>query len=293
MNNLIENNNDNSNFGNSLTAADPVSQAAVMAETQAAVFMAKQFPRDQVRATEAILNDCTRISLAANALWQYPRGNQALSGPSIRLAEVLAQRWGNIEYGIRELSHSEKESVVMSFAWDMETNARTKRVFTVPHEIQTRNGIKLLKDPRDIYELCANWGARRLRACILAIIPGEVTEQAVNQIHLTLEAEADTSPANQKKIIDKFKGLGVNLDQIETFLATRIARIRPAQVILLGKIYNTIRDGFAEPSSYFKPEAGHEPGIAGLKAALGGEKRDEKKEKDNSNELGPDDNPLQ
>jgi len=30
------------------------------------------------------------------ASYEYPRGNEKVSGPSIRLAEVLAQCWGNM-----------------------------------------------------------------------------------------------------------------------------------------------------------------------------------------------------
>ena len=45
-----------------------VSAAREVAEVQGMVFMAKQFPRDKVRAMDRILNDCTRPRLAENAL---------------------------------------------------------------------------------------------------------------------------------------------------------------------------------------------------------------------------------
>ncbi|MDT1904179.1 hypothetical protein FPK34_26285, partial [Acinetobacter baumannii] len=78
------------------------------------------------------------------------------------------------------LSSENGESTVEAFAWDVETNTRQTKVFQVPHIRYTRNGSKKLTDPRDIYELVANNGARRLRACILGVIPGDVIDDAVN-----------------------------------------------------------------------------------------------------------------
>ena len=46
-----------------------VQAAREIAEVQGMVVMAKKFPRDKIKATERILNDCTRPKLAENALY--------------------------------------------------------------------------------------------------------------------------------------------------------------------------------------------------------------------------------
>lgn len=99
-----------------------VQAAREIAEVQGMVVMAKRFPRDKIKATERILNDCMRPKLAENALYTYSRGGTDISGPSIRLAEAIAQNWGNIDFGIKELEQSNGVSKVMAFAWDLETN---------------------------------------------------------------------------------------------------------------------------------------------------------------------------
>lgn len=43
---------------------------------------------------DRILKSCTRETLAQSAVYSYPRGGQSVEGPSIRLAETLAQEWG-------------------------------------------------------------------------------------------------------------------------------------------------------------------------------------------------------
>ena len=151
-------------------ASTMVAQTREMAEAMASAHMAKAFPRDVVAARDRILNACTRPKLAEVACYTYARGGTEVTGPSIRLAEAVAQAWGNVTFGIRELEQRNGESTCEAFAWDMETNTRQTKVFQVPHIRHTKRGDTLLTDPRDIYELIANNGARRLRACILGII---------------------------------------------------------------------------------------------------------------------------
>lgn len=227
------------------------SQRAI-AETQAAVLMAKKFPRDQAGAMDKIITACTRTTLAESATYSYARGGQDITGPSIRLAETIAQLWGNLQFGIRELSQANGESEVEAFAWDIETNTRQIKIFKVKHERHTRQGAKKLTDPRDIYELVANNGARRLRACILGVIPGDVVEAAVNQCDVTLKTTADVTPETIQKMVEKFGEHGVTKEMIEKRIQRHMNAITPALVVNLRKIYNSLKDGMAQASDFFE-----------------------------------------
>ena len=55
------------------------------------------------------------------------------SADLIRLAEELARCWGNIDYGLRELSRRAGESEMEAYAWDLETNTMSSQKFTVKH----------------------------------------------------------------------------------------------------------------------------------------------------------------
>jgi len=229
---------------------DTESQRAIQ-EVQAAMVIAKRFPRDEKQALDRILNSCTRPSLANQALYSYSRGGTEITGPSIRLAEAVAQQWGNLQFGIRELEQGNGSSTVEAFAWDVETNTRQVKIFQVPHERHTRNGKSKLSDPRDIYELVANNGARRLRACILGIIPGDIIEEAQRQCEATMSANADTSPEAMRKMVDAFAEFGVTQAQIEKRIQRRIDTIVPAQVIAMKKIYRSLKDGMSAPGDWF------------------------------------------
>ena len=227
-------------------------QNRAVAEVQAAMMIASMNPRNQRGAMDRILNACTRQSLAESAVYQFARGGANVSGASIRLAEAIAQQWGNIQFGIRELEQRTGESTVQAFAWDVETNTRREVTFHVAHELHTRKGVKKLTDPRDIYEMVAKQGARRLRGCILAIIPSVVTEAAVAQCERTLVTTADVTPEAIKRLVEAFEAFGVSKEQIELRIQRRLDAVQPAQVANLRKIYASIRDGMSTADEWFE-----------------------------------------
>lgn len=261
-------------------AATEVAVQRELAEVQGAVLMARRFPRNERQAMDRIINACTRPSLAQAALYSYSRGGTEITGPSIRLAEVLAQHWGNLSFGMREVEQRAfagrpGESTMVSFAWDLETNVRDERVFQVKHVRDTRSGSTRLTDSRDIYETIANQGARRLRACILAVIPGDVVEKAVEQCEATMLAKADTSPESVGKLVKAFEEFGVTRSQIEARIQRRIDSIRPAQIVQLRKVWSSLHDGMSAATDWFQPDveqqASGEPAAASAPEAKGNE----------------------
>lgn len=235
-----------------------VEQSRAVAEIQAAMTVAKKFPRDEKAAVDRILNACTRPTLAEASLYTYSRGGTEISGPSIRLAEALAQNWGNLQFGIRELEQRPGESTVEAFAWDIETNVRQTKTFQVKHirdRSERKGGAVALTDSRDIYELTANQGARRLRACILGVIPGDVVEAAQRQCEATLKTKAEVTPERIASLVEKFSEFGVTKEQIEKRIQRRIDTIQPAQMVSLGKVYNSLKDGMSAAIDWFEPPA--------------------------------------
>ena len=265
-------------FGKTVAAASNNAMAASesersIQEVQAAMVIAKKFPRDTMKAMDRILNACTRPTLAAGALYSYPRGGQEITGPSIRLAEALAQEWGNMQFGIRELSSENGSSTVEAFAWDMETNTRQVKVFQVGHVRYSRSGgLQKLTDPRDIYEMIANQGARRLRACILGVIPGDVTESAVNQCEVTQATTIEVTPETIKAMISAFEqNYGVSKELIEKRLGKHAEAINSSQLLSLRKIYQGLKDGISKPADWFDMESGEVlagPKVSELNEAL-------------------------
>lgn len=232
-------------------------QARGIAEVQAKLLMAQQFKRDQVQAMDDILNAFTRPRLAEVAKYQYSRGGTDIDGPSIRAAEAIAQNWGNMEFGFREVARGRGAdgvtySEVEAFAFDLQKRTRRNLQFQVRHWRDTKKGGYPIKDERDIYELISNMAQRRVRACILAIVPGDVVDAAMDQAEVTLRSTADTSPEAMQKLVSAFDGFGVTKEAIEKRIQRRIDSIQPAQVVSLRKIYASLRDGMSSPTDWFE-----------------------------------------
>ncbi|MFH0982809.1 MAG: hypothetical protein V2A79_14900 [Planctomycetota bacterium] len=238
-------------------------------EVQAAMIVAQKFPRDERAAYTRIMRACGRQKLAEQAMYAYPRGGQTVTGPSIRLAEMLAQNWGNLDFGIVELEQRDGESIIMSYCWDLETNTRQTKVFTVPHERHTRQGVTKLTDPRDIYEMTANQGARRLRACILGIIPGDVVEAACAQCEQTVAGNVKEPLADRlRAMVAAFAEYGVAEAQIVARLGHRLEATTEAELANLRKVYVSLRDNMASPDSFF-PEKTEPTPTNGKKMSFG------------------------
>lgn len=240
---------------NAITAvSDEMSKMRAVQEIQAALVIGKKFPRDEISAEQNILTACKRFGLAEKATYSYPRAGQKISGPSIRLAEVLAMSWGNLKYGFRELEQIKGASIIEAFCWDVQTNTHVSRQFTVHHFMQLKEGRKkILTDPRDIYEMCANYAQRRVRAAILELIPGDVVEKALRQCRATLEVGEKAEPLIDriKRVVNAFGSLSVTKEMLEKRLGHGAETINVAEIADLQEIYNSIKDGQSKREDWF------------------------------------------
>jgi hypothetical protein len=228
-----------------------IAGAREVAEVQAAMVNARHFPRVEVEVMDRILQACTRPSLAETALYEYARGGTDIRGPSVRLAECLAQYWGHLDFGWRVLEERPGATKVQAFAWDLQTGTRSQMVFDVVHERVAGGSRKTLHDPRDIYEHVANAASRRLRSCILRVIPGDVVEAAVKQCELTLVTKVAITPERLKNLVEQFGEFGVTKAAIEKRIQRRIDAITPGIMVQLGKIFTSLRDSMSQPGDWF------------------------------------------
>jgi hypothetical protein len=253
-----------------------VEQQRAIAQVQASMLVARAMPRDRKQSLDLILQDCTDIDLAEEAEYEYSRGGSKISGPSIRLLEAVARRWGNLETGIEEISRQDGYSEFRAFAMDLETGWRDSKIFQVKHWRDTNKGGYLLTDERDIYELGANMGARRKRACMEAVIPADIIRQAADQCQLTLKTKVDVTPDLIASMVEQFSKFSITKEMIEKRIQRHITAITPGLVVQLRRIYNSLKDGMAQAGDFFDidpgsaaPAAPAKSGVAGLKAAMG------------------------
>ncbi len=240
--------------------------ARAVAQVQAAALLARTYKRDPEEAIDNILKACERYTLAQKAMYVYSRGGEEVSGPTIRLAEAVIQHWGNMRAGVDELSRDMEEgiSVCRAYAHDLQTGLEDEKTFHVRHWRDVRNGRGYrVKTERDIGELVANFGARRKRACIQAVVPAYVFEEAIERCEQTLYDNVRTDGDAIESMLKSFADLGITQEHIEARIRRTLAEILPAQMIALHKIYNSLKGQESAASDWFDivevdpaPEAG-------------------------------------
>ena len=237
------------------TALAANAEARVIAETKAQVLMARQYPRDPAGCFNNIMRECARPTFADSAVYSFPRGKETVTGPSIRMAEVLARNWGNNTFGTEVLERGKGKdgvgySVIRAYAWDLETNTYISRQFELKHWRSTRSGGYAITDDRDIYEFEANMASRRMRACILQMIPGDVTDAAVAACRKTSSnalAVEMKNPERRAALIARtckaFESLGATAKDLEEYLSARQTDWTADHVLKLKELMNSINDG--------------------------------------------------
>lgn len=246
--------------GNALAAND---EARAVAQVKAQVIMARQFPRPPMEVADNILRECQRPSLADTAVFSFPRGKEMVTGPSIRLAEVLARNWGNNTFGVEVLERKQDSkgvgySVIRVFAWDLQTNMCIERKFTLKHWRSTRSGGYALTDDRDIYELEANMGARRLRSCILQMIPGDLVAAAVAACRKTSSSglsEKMKDPNSRQQLVSAtirvYSKIGIQQTDLEEYLNARVDDWTADHMLKLKELKTSLDDGAVNMADVF------------------------------------------
>jgi hypothetical protein len=229
-----------------------IESARAIAEAQGKLVIAKRFPRNEALAFDEAMQACRRNGLAEDAFWSFPRGRETITGSSIHLARELARVWGNIEYNIRELSRKDGVSEMQAFAWDLQTNTLVTQNFTVRHWRDTRSGGYALTDERDIYELTANQGARRLRSCIFGVLPSDLVRASEEECKRTLAGSNDVPIKDRARaMVGSFSKLGVTAAMIEARLGHSLDAILPEELGELRSIYTSIKSGVTKAGEWF------------------------------------------
>ncbi len=239
-------------------AEAPLDAQRAIAEVKAAAVLAREFPRERSISMQRIMDECEHIELAKAAAYRYPRGDTTVTGPSIRLAEVLAMNWGNLQFGWEEIDRRDGMSEIVAYAWDVELNVRRATRFFIKHWRDTKKGGYALKDERDIYELCANQAMRRVRSCILSLIPKEVVETALAQCKKTIVENEPVTPERIEKMIKAFEQFGVTKAMIEKKLGKPILNMLGQDMIELMEVYTSLKDGQYKVEQFFEPEQAQE-----------------------------------
>lgn len=237
--------------------------AREQSEIQAAIISAKRFPRNETSATTKALKSFTRVTMAENAQYKFPRGGSTIVGPSVDCARELARCWGNIRYGIRLVSIDDEYIHIKGWAYDLESNNFTEHEDKFKKQVQRKIDGKATwintTDERDLRELINRRGAIQVRNCILELLPPDLIEDVCKAANGTLAKKAagelkTDKDQTLKRMAFGFDRLGVSVDMIERKLGHSLDLITETELTDLNLIYKSISDGNSKREEHFEFE---------------------------------------
>jgi len=234
-----------------------VSMEVVYQQDKAAIDMqistAKHYPRNIKRSVDDALAIVTMDKeTAQTCTYSVPRGGKTISGPSVHLAKILAQVWGNLRIEAKVVSIDAKHTTSEAVCFDLEKNIAIKT--QVKRSIVGKYG-RFNDDMITVTGNAANSIA--LRNAILSVIPKAVVDKVYNASKQTITGDLSDKNkliAKRKQVFDAFKDTyGITEKEVLGVLGkAAIDHVTSDDLVVLIGIGTAIKDGDISVENAFK-----------------------------------------
>jgi len=223
------------------------------AQIDVQISTAKAFPRNVQRSVNnAIAIVTLDKETASTCTYSVPRGGKAITGPSVHLAKVIIQCWGNMRTESKVVDISDKHITSQAIAFDLENNVAMK--VEVKRSIMTKFG-RMNDDMITVTGNAANSIA--LRNAIFTVVPRGVVDKVYNSAKALITGDLSDETKlikKRKQVIDGLKGT-YNVTESEILSAigkSSIDHITSDDIVILIGIGTAIKDGDTTVESAFK-----------------------------------------
>lgn len=212
---------------------------------------AHKFPRDLFKFMKMAETFATVSVMTAESCWYtVPRAGRNISGPSIRLAEICANAWGNLRFGSRLVHEAEDHVICEGFAHDLESNTAMR--------VEVRRSIVNKKGDRfspDMIGNTINAGcAIALRNSVFKIVPRAFVDAILEKAKAVAVGTQQTLDERRLKMISHFKKMGVSEQQVlEKVNVSNIQSITLEHIEELIGISNSIKENMVNIEDAFPP----------------------------------------
>lgn len=252
----------------------PVSSGIAVHESQAQdhikaqIWLAKEFPRDEVQARRAIVEACKRPKLAKKGRYEFQRGKQMVTGMSVHAARELAGLWQHMRCGFHVINDTGDRIHIKGFALDMQRNVYFESEDSFKTLIYRKgkdgqSGAWVEPDERDRRELINRRAAIAVRNAILQVLPGDIVEDAERLLEETERNSARTALRDRKtaqeKLIEAFGYFHVTPEMIEHHLGHPLKELTEEELVHLRGVWNTIKDDNGRVEEFFPKKTASPP----------------------------------
>lgn len=229
---------------------------------------AKKYPRNVQRAINNSIAIITLdVATAQSCCYSLPRGGKPITGPSVHLAKILAQNWGNMRIEAKVVSTDDKHVTSQAVAFDLENNLAIK--------VEVKRSIvgKMGRYSDDMITVTGNAGnSIALRNAILAVIPKGVVDKCYNTAKQMITGDVSDEAkliARRKQVVDGLKDtFSVTEKEILSAIGKQaINHITADDIVVLIGVGQAIRDGDTTVEQAFRKQTAAEASDATKKAA--------------------------
>jgi hypothetical protein len=218
------------------------------------VATAKAYPRDmQKSVNNSIFIATMDKETASSCTYSVPRGGKPITGPSVNLARILVQCWGNLRAETKVIDITDKHVVSQATCWDIENNVAVK--VEVRRSIMTRNG----RMSDDMITVTGNAGnAIAYRNAVYAVLPKSVIDKVYKSAMglLTGDISDETKLIKRRNaVIEQLKkAYGVTDEEILNSIGkSKIEYIGAEEIVVLIGIGTAIKEGDTTVDEAFRP----------------------------------------
>lgn len=192
------------------------------AELDVQITTAKAYPRDAVRSVEyatmlATMDEAT----AQSCFYCLPRKdketgkNKEIRGPSIRLAEIIANSWGNIHAATRIVENDGHHITAEGVAWDLETNVKMSMQNKVSIRFGEKGGKGGYTANSDMQTVLSNAAsAKALRNAIFKVVPLALVNRVLEKAMTFSVGDQRTISTKVAEVFDKLVKMGLDKEKI-------------------------------------------------------------------------------
>lgn len=225
--------------------------AFVSAEIDIQISTARRYPRSISQFRKSALSMATADEeTAASCFYSLPRGDKPISGPGVRLAEIVGSAWGNMQYGARIVAEENDFIVAQGVAWDLENNVKV--TIEVRRNITDKRGRRY---NNDMVGVTANAACSiALRNAIFKVIPKTFVDSIYQEAKRVAIGDASTLSSRRAAAIEYFGKMGVTPDRILSFLEKRdVEDINLQDIEKLLGLRTALKDGDTTIDEVFPP----------------------------------------
>ena len=196
---------------------------------------------------------CLSVESAQSCRYALPRGGKPITGPSVHLAKLLAQNYGNLRAEAKVVQITDTQVISRGTAWDLENNYAV--AFEVRRSIIGKNG----RYSEDMITVTGNASnSIAYRNAVFAIIPKGITDEVYKAVNRKITGDlSDEDKLNSRRTAAiKFFNDEYNISEEEVIKLCgkqTVNQIRAEEIALLLGIQQSLKDGDTTVDDLMRP----------------------------------------